>query len=193
MKNIGKLVAIGGIIGIGIFAAVMSGVFNNGGDSGIDVSKTPCNGIGEARAAVQTELEERRENAQTQYGEDMEAASDDYWAERRRLEDEKNACETDALMADPCKDLFEESSRLAQEILDNIDEGFDETKAAKREEVKKEYDDCLKSPPEEETYEGKHRKCEENFTAGQAQAQSAREAAEVAAEARRDEALSKQY
>jgi len=191
MTNAGKIaVGIGGIIVVGAVAASLSGVFNNGGDDGgIDISNTSCDGIGEARAAVQAELEERQTNVENQYAEDREKASDDYWAERRRLEDAKNACITDALLADPCKDLFEESSRLAQEILDNIDSGFDEAKAQRREDVKKEYDDCLENPPHEKTYEGKREKCEADFTAGEAAAQTAREQAEAAAVTKRDQAI----
>ena len=189
------------VVAVAGLTAYLAGVFNNGGgpqpnptpagDGGIDVSNTPCEGIGAAREAVNSELAERKEAAETKYSDDMEAASDAYWETYRNLETTKWDCETDALLADPCKDLFERSSALAKEILDNIDQGFDEAKAAEREQVKKDYDDCMENPPEEKTYEGKKAKCEADFNAGVAAARETRTASEAAAAAARDAAITR--
>ena len=195
MKNVtlGKIVAAAAVIGAIGLSLYVAGVFNSGNgpqpgpnpspviDSGIDVSNTPCDGIAAATEAVNQELTDRKEAAEIKYANDMEAASDAYWEEYRNLETAKWDCESDALLADPCKDLFERSSQLAKEILDNIDQGFDEAKAAERERVKDEYDDCLENPPEEKTYEGMKKKCGEEFDAGVAAAQATRDQAEATA------------
>ena len=174
---------------IGAFVAANLGGGNNGGDAGIDVSGTPCEALASARAAVDEELESRTAEAEEAYTNGMEAASDAYWAERRSLEDTKTACETEALLADPCKDLFERGHALAQDILNNIDDGFDEAKAQERDDVLKQYDDCVENPPEDQTYEGMKAACEAAFTAGDAAAQQTRTEAEAAAAAQRDAAI----
>jgi hypothetical protein len=94
-------------------------------------------------------------------------------------------------LADPCKELFERASALAQQILDNIDQGYDQAKSDERDQVKKEYEDCLDNPPEEETYEGKKAKCQADFGAAVDAAQATRDAAESQAEAARDAAIKK--
>lgn len=195
MTTLGKVAA--GIVAVAVLGtAVYLGITNLGqvpgggqGDGGINVSGTNCDGIAAARESVNSELQERVDSANADYRESMEAASDTYWAERRSLDDARQACETQALLADPCKYLFERSSALAQEILDGIDDGFDEAKFQEREEVKKEYDECLQNPPYERTYEGMKAKCEADFAVGDAVAQATREATEAAATAARDAAI----
>lgn len=192
MKNLSGLQIAGIAAGIGILAVagfLAIGGLGGGQLSGIDVSRTECDGIAAARAAVDAELQERKEAADTTFESAMQAASDAYWETRRGLEDTKTACETDALLADPCKDLFEKSSRLAQEILDNIDEGFDQAKFDEREQAKSDYDECLENPPEEETYEGKKAACQAAFAAGDASALQTRATAEAAAKSARDAAM----
>jgi|GEM_PF-6018169 len=157
-------------------------------DPGIDVSNTQCDGLAAARAAVDAELEERVEKADSDYADAMEAASDSYWEEVRNLDSAKTQCETDALLSDPCKALFEKSSRLAQEILDGIDDGFDEAKFDEREQAKKDYDDCVNNPPPEQTYEGMKAACEAAHNAGVAAAQATRDTSEAAAATARDAA-----
>lgn len=199
MNNLGKIAA-----GVGSVVIIAAGIYalnqmnnqnggNGGGgggtsDAGIDVSNTPCDGLAAARAAVEAEYQGRIEAADSKYSEDRETASDAYWEKYRELEQTKWDCEGEALLTDPCKELFERSSALAKQILDNIDQGYDEAKSAERDRVKEEYDDCLENPPEEETYEDKKAKCAEAFDAGVATAQAARDAAETAAESARDAA-----
>ena len=189
--SIGKVaLLVAAVVAVG--AGVM--VLNNGGNgnsalgSGIDISGTQCEDLASARAAVDQELADRVEQTESDYSASMEAASDAYWEEVRNLDSTRTQCETDALLADPCKEAFERSSRLAQEILDGIDEGFDEGKFQEREEAKAEYDDCVNNPPAEQTYEGMKAACDAAHAAGVAAAQVTRDAAEAAAEAARDAA-----
>ena len=167
MNNMGKVALV-----IGAVVVIASaGVFlinqgdNNGGDSdsGIDVSGTPCDGIEAARTAVDNEYTTRMETADSDYKEAMETASDNYWEKYREAETAKWDCESDALLADPCKEHFERSSALAKEILDNIDSGYDEAKSAERDQAKADWEECKKNPPEEDTYEGKMAKCSDDF------------------------------
>lgn len=199
LAGVALAVAIAGIYLISVIGGNQGGdgaINNNqnqannqaGSQSGVDVSATPCDGIGAARTAVNNEYTSRMDAVLAAYESAMEAASDTYWETYRNLETTKWDCEGAALLADPCKALFERSSALAQEILNNIDEGFDEAKAAEREQVKKDYDECLKNPPEEETYEGKKAKCETDFSAGVEAAQTARDQAEALAQAAREQA-----
>ena len=155
MKNMGKIAAaVGGVALLAVAGAYLGGqFFNNGGsgdgDSGIDVSNTPCDGLAAARTAVDNEYNTRVEKANADYSEAMEAASDTYWENYRNYETEKYACESDALLADPCVEHFERASALAKEILDNIDSGYDEAKSAERDQAKEDWEECKKNPPEE--------------------------------------------
>jgi len=192
MKNLSGLQLAGIAAGIGVLAVVgflAVGGLGGGQLSGIDVSGTECDGIAAARAAVDAELKGRKDAADTAFETAMQAASDAYWETRRGLEDTKTACETEALLADPCKDLFEKSSRLAQDILDSIDEGFDQAKFDEREQAKSDYDKCLENPPAEETYEGKKAACQAAFAAGDSAALQTRAMAEAAAKSARDAAI----
>lgn len=203
MSNMSTGKIAGGILGIAaiaLIAAYMGGLLGGGpggngqapgqsADVGIDISNTDCDGIAAARAAVDAELEQRKTKAGEQFATDMETASDNYFVKRRQLSAARDACTTTALLADPCKDLFERSSALAQAILNTIDDGFDQAKFDEREQVKKEYDECLKNPPEDATYDGKKSKCDADFQAGDEQAQLDRTAEEDAAKSTRDAAI----
>ena len=194
----GKLSTTQMVGGVVVLAALIAGgaiLLNQGGGvgeqagqvadsgAGIDVSNTDCEGIGAARTAVNEELTERTEAAGAALDAAMEAASDAYWETRRALEAERQQCGTEALLADPCKDLFERSSQLAQQILQGVErgDGFDEAMFDEREQVKKDYDDCVENPPEEDTYEGQAAACNAVFEAGDAAALGVRSAAETAA------------
>ena len=186
---------IGGAVVLAVLIGGGALLMNQGGDvgqqagqvadsgTGIDVSNTDCEGIGAARTAVNDELTERTEAAGATLDTAMEAASDAYWDTRRSLEAERQQCGTEALLADPCKDLFERSSQLAQEILQGVEngDGFDEAKFDEREQVKKDYDECVENPPEEDTYEGRAAACNAAFEAGDSAALGVRSAAETAA------------
>ncbi len=185
MSNLGKIITGIGVVAIAVFVAFQTGVFNGGenggnsGGSGIDVSGTPCEGIAAARTAVNNEYNTSVETANADYENAMEAASDTYWENYRNYETEKNACDSNALMADPCVEHFERASALAQDILANIDTGYDEAKSAERDQAKEDWEECKKNPPEEDTYEGKKAKCEADFASAVALAQDLREQTEA--------------
>lgn len=199
IKNIMSTKLISIIIGViilgGLGTLLMQNAGQNGGgDATTDFSggvstNVACEEIAATRGLVNTELAERKSAAAQTLAEEMEQASDTYWEKRRVLEDEKTKCETDALLADPCKDLFERSSALADQILQNIDNGFDEAKFQEREEVKKQYDECLKNPPKEDTYPGKLEQCIQAFNAGNEAALGERTAAEETAQTKHDAAV----
>ncbi|MCK5211623.1 hypothetical protein KAJ89_02880 [Candidatus Parcubacteria bacterium] len=195
MNNAGKLaLAIGAVVVLasaGVFLIMNQGGDNSGGESGIDVSNTPCDGIGAARTAVDNEYNASVEAANKDYKEAMEAASDTYWENYRDYETEKNACETNALMADPCVEHFERASALAKEILDNIDSGYDEAKSAERDQAKEDWEKCKKDPPEEDTYEGKMAKCAAEFASAVALAKDLRNQTEANALSALSDALDK--
>tara|TARA_Y100000310_G_C20689331_1_gene821180 strand:+ start:2532 stop:3869 length:1338 start_codon:yes stop_codon:yes gene_type:complete len=182
------------IIGVLIIGGVGALIINNaqdGGDGAADFSggvstAVACEDIAATRGLVNTELAERKSAAGDILATEMEEASDNYWEKRRALEDAKTKCETDALLADPCKDLFERSSALADQILQNLDNGFDKAKFQEREQVKAEYDECLKNPPKEDTYPGKLEQCIATFNAGNKQALSERAIEEQTAQDKHD-------
>ncbi len=185
------------IVGALVVAGAGALVVNNmgGGDGAQDAidfsggvsTAVACEEIAATRGAVATELAERKSTAADTLATAMGEASDAYWEKRRLLEDTKTACETDALLADPCKDLFEKSSRLAGEILAGLDEnGFDEAKFQEREGVKAEYDECLKNPPKEDTYPGKLEQCIAAFNAGNEATLAERTKSEEAAQSAHD-------
>jgi len=182
------ILAVVGVLVLGGLGVVIA---NKGGNADTDFSggvstAVACEDIAATRGAVNTELAERKSAAGEALAEALEGASDAYWETRRALENTKTACESEALLADPCKDLFEQASALADEILENIDSGFDEAKFQERERIKKEYDECVQNPPQEDTYPGKLEQCRAAFDAGNTAALDARRAAEAAAQERHD-------
>ena len=171
MKNIGLGLATLGAIGIGAFLLNLNGD-QAGGDGegvdigpGIDISNISWEDVESARAAVAQELIDRKSDAADAHAAAYEAASDSYWEKRRGFDADRQACETEAQLADPCKDLFEKASSLAQDILAGVRNGesFDEAKFDEREEVKEEYDNCVENPPHESTTAGMLEQCEANF------------------------------
>ena len=169
--------AVIGVIVLGGIGAFLLNNDNNGGgnigdgDNMADFSEgvstdVACEEIAATRLAVADELADRKSKAAETLGTAMEKASDDYWEARRALEDTKTQCESEALLADPCKDLFEQISSLADQILRNLDNGFDEAKFQEREDLKEKYDECLRNPPEEDTYPGKLEECRTAFETG---------------------------
>jgi len=184
MSNSAKLGV--GLVAVVIIAAGGAFLLNQGGDSGgFDVSSVDCDGIAEARAAVDAELESKLSDAETSYADAMEAASDAYWETRRSLENTFNECMMDALLADPCKDAFERSSGLAKTaIADPTDANVEAYENAKQA-----WNDCRESPPEEDTYEGKKAKCEADLASGDATAKQTRQTAEGSAATARTQAI----
>lgn len=189
----GKIAVIGGIIAIGIIAAVTSGIFNNDNtfDEGIDISGTACEEIGAARAAVDAELQERKDQAAQDLADTLETNSDNFWEENRRLETVHNDCITAALIADPCKDLFERGHQLAQAILDGVNNGqpFDEAKFQEREQVKKEYDECVASADKDEFFDAAKLACDSALATGQQANDETREDADEGAQNAHDVAV----
>lgn len=196
MKLIGFGVATLGVIAVGVYFSNKGGdqagqVVPDGGlGGGFDVSKVECEGIDAARDAVNKELNDRKDAAAKTLGAAMEAASDAYHETWRTIDTTRQQCESEALLADPCKELFERSSRLADEILKNIDNGFDEAKFQEREGVKKEYDECLKNPPKEDTYPGKLEQCQKAFNEANEKALATRKASEELAQSQHDTTVS---
>lgn len=148
-----------------------------------------CEDIAATRGLVNTELAERKSQMAEGLAQELEAASNSYWEKRRALEREKENCESEALLADPCKDLFEKASTLANEILQNLDNGFDEEKFQEREQVKEQYDQCLKNPPQEETYPGKMEQCKAAFDVGNSAALEDRKNMESSAQEKHDSSV----
>jgi hypothetical protein len=174
IKMIGLGVAALGVVIVGVFLAQQGGEQEVPGvegvdiGPGIDISNTSWEDVESARDAVRNELDERKSKAGETHAAELEAASDSYWEKRRGLDADLQECETQAQLADPCKDLFEQASGLAQEILQGVEngQGFDETKFQQREDVKKKYDECLENPPRESTTAGMLEKCQGDFNLG---------------------------
>ena len=186
--SVGKIAAgVGGLAVIGLAAAFMSGVFNpQFTDGGVDVRNTKCEQLASARAAIATELEQRKLDAQNALDAAKEKASNDYWAQNRQLENEYHECISRALTADPCKEPFEEVGRLYEEIMADFaaDKGFNEAKFNEREAAKKRYNDCVEETHKPEFYPEKEAACKAALDAGKAANQQQREVAEAAAQTR---------
>ena len=192
-KLIGLGVAALGVVAVGVFFANQGGdQAGDGGEQtpqdiigpGIDISNTSWEDVEAARGQVDQELVERKSKAAETLAAELEAASDSYWEKRRGLDADRQQCETEAQLADPCKDLFEKASGLAQDILAGVEngQGFDEAKFQEREGVKKEYDECLENPPRDKTTAGMLEQCAENFRLGNQIALDQRGQEEFAAE-----------
>ncbi len=147
--SLGKTLAAIGIVAVlGAGAVLMGGVFDSQfTDGGVDVRNTACEDLASARGAITDELTARKLAATDTLASDREAISDAYWAKNRTLEDERHACISRALTADPCKKPFDEVGRLYEEIMADFDagKGFNEAKFKEREEAKKEYNDCVEA------------------------------------------------
>lgn len=175
------------IAGVAVVAS-MNGAF---GDGGIDVSRTACEQLGSARQAVDREFQERTTAADETLASDLDKASDDYWAENRRLEDEHYECVNSALIADPCKAPFEEIGRLYEEIMADFDagKGFNEAKFNEREAAKKRYNECVETAKKGEFYERDKTACDKALAAGQEANQKKRQAADARAQSAYESAL----
>ena len=194
MSNTAKIAAGSGIVAAVIVAVVASGVFNSGfQDGGIDVNNTACEDIGSARQAVNAELQQRNEAAQTTLAADMETASDNFWAENRQLENSYHACMSAALTADPCKAPFEKISNLYEQIMAQFEagNGFNEDLFNQREQAKKDYNDCVQRRNNDEFYEADTAKCEEDLATGRSANQQTRQVAETAAQTNHDAAIAR--
>src|SRR3989338_762823 len=181
-----------GIIALGLIVAAASGVFNNQfSDNGIDVRNTVCEQIASARQAVDNEFEQRQQSFKDELSADKEKASDEFWAQNQQLESQYHQCISAALTADPCKDAFERIGQLYEEIMADFDagKGFNEAKFNQREEVKKEYNDCVANARKPEFYKDKEAACDAALAAGKEANQKVRQAAEQAAQAKYDAAL----
>lgn len=194
MNNIGKIAAaIIGIAVVGLVAAGLSGVLNNDNtfDEGIDVSGTACEEIGAARAAVDAELQTRKDQAAQDLADALETNSDNFWDENRRLETVHNDCITAALLEDPCKALFEQGHALAQAILNGVNngQGFDEDLFDQREQVKKDYDECVAKANKDEFFDAAKLACDSALAAGQQANEETRTAADEAAQNAHDVAV----
>src|SRR3989344_3409014 len=188
MNNLSTGRIAAGVVGlavVGVIAAAVGGLFNNGfTDGGIDVRNTACEELAAARQAVGAEFEARKLAAQTELDADKEKASDEFWAENRRLEQAYHDCISAALTADPCKEPFEEVGRLYEEIMADFDagKGFNEAKFNEREQAKKEYNDCVEQARKPEFYKDKEAQCDANLAAGKDANQQKRVAAEQASQ-----------
>lgn len=188
----GKIAAI--IVAVIAVGAIIMAVNNNAGfsDGGINVAGTACEELAAARAAVDQELAERQTKAGENLATANEAASDAFWDQNRSLEQTHADCISEALIADPCKESFERASRLAQEILAEVDagNGFDEAKFQEREQAKKDYDKCLEDPDNQvDGYNTLRAQCDATLATGQQANQDTRQAAETAAQAAYDAAV----
>ena len=189
----GKLAAaLTGVAALGLIIAGLAGVFNGGfQDGGIDVNNTACEDIGAARQAVNAELESRRTAAQETLTTELEANSDAFWAENRRLEDAHHACMSGALTADPCKPAFEKVGMLYDQIMAQFDAGggFNEDLFNQREQAKKEYNDCVEKARNDEFYEADKAQCDADLAAGQKTNEETRIAADAASQAKYEAAV----
>ncbi|MBU1164453.1 hypothetical protein KKA15_02735 [Patescibacteria group bacterium] len=184
MSNSAKLGV--GLAAVAIIAAGGAFLLNQGGGGdGFDVTSVDCDGIAAARTAVDAELETKLSEAETAYSDAMEAASDAYWETRRSLENTFNECMYDALIADPCKDAFENSYKAGQTAINDPTDANVET----YENAKQVWKDCQNNPPKEDTYEGKKAKCEADLANGDATAKQTRQTAEGAAASARTQAI----
>lgn len=195
MKNlsIGKVVSgLVAVAALGIIAAGISGVFNKGfQDDGVDVNNTACEEIGSARQAVNAELESRRVAAQGTLASELEANSDAFWAENRRLEDAHHACMSAAATADPCKEAFEKVGNLYEQIMAQFDagDGFNEDLFNQREQAKKDYDECVEKARNDEFYEADKSQCDADLAAGQKANEENRKAADAGSQAKYEAAI----
>jgi len=183
---------IGAVAIVGIGAVVVSGIFNpQFTDGGVDVRNTKCEELGSARIAISNELEARKTAAGESHAAKREEISDAYWEQNRNLEDAYHQCISNALMADPCKEPFEEIGRLYEEIMADFDagKGFNEAKFNEREQAKKEYNDCVEQTKKPEFYKDKEAACDAALAAGRQANQNDRTAKEAAAKAQYEEAL----
>lgn len=192
MSSAQKLIGLSGVVAVGIVAAALSGVFNNQfTDGGVDVRDTACEELASARQAISDELSQRKQSAVDTHAQQREVISDAYWEKNRALESEYHQCISNALTADPCKEPFEEVSRLYEEIMAqfNAGEGFNEAKATEREVAKQKYNECVEQAKKPEAYEGRAKQCEETLAREQAANQADREAKEVVAQEAYDAAI----
>lgn len=183
MNTITKLaigaVAVGAVL-------MFSGVFNpKFTDGGVDVRNTACEEIGSARQAIAAELTARKEAAQAAHDAEREVISNAYWDKNRVLEAERHECISRALTADPCKEPFEEVSRLYEEIMAqlNAGDGFNEAKFNEREAAKQKYNECVEETRKPEFYPEKEAACDAALAAGQEANQADRQTKEAQAEA----------
>ena len=187
-SSIGKVAAgIAGVAVLGLAAAFLGGAFNNQfADGGVDVRNTACQDIASARQAIASELQTRKQAAQDTLNTEKESISNAYWEKNRALEDERHACISRALTADPCKEPFEEVGRLYEEIMADFEagKGFNEAKFNEREAAKKRYNDCVEETHKPDFYKDKEAQCEAAFTAGQEANRADREKKEADAAAR---------
>lgn len=155
----------------------------------VDVSGVECEGIEAARAAIAGELEAKNSYAQALLNQANEQASDDYWEKMRAHDQTLNECMSNANLADPCKKAFEEQSLVMERaIADPAAERIAEWDA-KIKEVKDAYQNCLKTPPEEATYEGQSKACQDAYDAAEVTALAERAIDEKAARDLYDQAV----
>jgi hypothetical protein len=195
MAQLGGVVAAALIViaGVGLVANNMGGNEGASGDlsppAEVEVSGVECEGIDAARAAIAGELQAKTDYAQANLDQSMEQVSDDYWAKKRAHDQTLNDCMSDANLADPCKQAFENQSAVMQgAIADPAAERIPEWDA-KIKDAKDAYQNCLKTPPDEATYEGQSRRCQEAYDAADVTALAERAVAETAAQGVYDQAV----
>lgn len=193
MSNLSTGQIVGGLAVIAVIAGIA--LFSGGqGDGGIDVSRTQCEDIASARRAVDQEFVDRKTAADEKLATDMETASNAYWEKNRALETEHRECTNNALMADPCKEAFEEVTRLYEEIMAEFDNGngsFNEAKAQEREVAKTRYNECVEEARKPEYYERQKAKCDQTLLTGQEANSRVRSAAEARAQSAYEASIKK--
>lgn len=184
--------AIVGILVVGAGAFSINGVLNpQFTDGGVDVRNTKCEDIASARLAVAAELGERKLTAQNSLDKEKEKNSNDYWERNQKLEADYYQCISKALTADPCKEPSDKITKLYEEIMADFDagKGFNEAKFNEREQVKKDYNECVEKTHKPEFYKEKSDKCDVDLASGRETNNQARATADNLSKTRYDQAL----